>query len=218
LHRNIYRPGALTVDLGKSFKITATTQKPYPCCRFNHAPVEAALYLITTHDIKPENVVAVSITVGPGSYNNCEPFEAKRKPRNAINTQHSIPWSVASIIVHRKLGIEQNSEEAIRDSRVLDMAQKITTKLIPELKTATTAEPTIVEIKTNDGKTYTKRVDFAFGDPQNQMSFADVTDKFRYCCGFSEKKLSQKNQQAVIDMVEHLEDVPDIGQIVKLLG
>ncbi|MFC1908403.1 MmgE/PrpD family protein [Chloroflexota bacterium] len=217
-HRNLYTPALLTEDLGKVFENVNVSQKPYPCCRFNHSSVSAALFLVNKYDIKPNDVAEVMVHHGPIAHSLFEPIERKRKPRNAIQTQHSLPWAVASAIVHRKVEIEQFTEEAIRDARVLDMAQKVVPKMAPEFAQIPVAEPAIVEIKTNNGEVYSKRVDIAPGDPKSPMSFDDIVKKFRYCCSYPAKSVSKENQDKVVQMIERLEDVTDVGQIASLLG
>jgi 2-methylcitrate dehydratase PrpD len=217
-HHGLYRPWLLTPDLGKTFEVSTNGIKPYPCCRFNHIPIQATLALVNEHDIKPEDVEAVTVQVGPASYKNCEPVAEKRRPRNAIHTQHSIPWSVASAIVHRKVTIEEHTEEAIHNPVTLEVAQKVHPKINPELKGYSYVEPAIVEIETRDGRVFSKRLDGAHGSSEDPMSFAEVADKFRYCCGFSNMPISKENQEKIIRLVEHLEDVDDVGRIASLLG
>ena len=217
-HRNLYIPSLLTVDLGKVFENVNVSQKPYPCCRFNQSAISAALALVNEHDIKPDDVVEVIVRHGPIAVTLVEPEEVKRKPQNDIRTQHSLFWSVASAIVHRKLGIEHFTEDAIRDKKVLEMTDKIVPKLTPELTQIPFAEPAIVEIKIKNGKVYSKRVDIAPGDPKDPMSFDKIAEKFRYCCGFSAKPISKENQEKAIKMIEKLEEVTDVSQIASLLG
>jgi len=50
------------------------------------------------------------------------------------------------------------------------------------------------------------------------MSFDNVAKKFRYCCHYSARPIPQENQKKVIEMVEHLEDIADVGEIARLLG
>jgi 2-methylcitrate dehydratase PrpD len=217
-HSNLYRPFLLTADLGETFEVVTNCQKPYPNCRFNHIPIQAALDLVNEFDIKPDDIEAVTVQVGSASFLNCEPLAEKRRPRNAIQTQHSIPWTVASAIVHRRVGIEQHTEEAVHNPVTISLAQKITPKVVPDLKGNSYIEPAIVEIMTRDGKRHTKRVDVAHGSPEDPMSFAEIADKFRYCCGFSNTPISREKQEATIHMVEHLEDVDNVGLIAALLG
>lgn len=217
-HRNLYNSTLLTVDLGKVFENAKVSQKPYPGCRFNHAAVSATLALVNEYNIKADDVAEITVHVGPIAISLSQPLEEKRKPRNSIHTQHSMPWSIANAVVYRKLGIEHFTEEAIRDTKVLEMAQKVVPKLNPELVHLTSVEPAIVEIKTKGGRVYSRHVDNAPGSPEDPMSFSDVVEKFRYCCNYSAKSISQDIQDEIIGMIERLEEGPDVAQIASLLG
>ena len=215
-HRNIYRPELLTVDLGKVFEVTTNGIKPYPSCRVNHASIKAALELVNEHDIKPDDVAEVTVHHGPKVL--AVAAEERRRPQNAIHVQHSLIWNVANAIVYRKVGIEHFTEEAIQDKKVLEMTDKIFPKLNPELSHLPFGE-VIVEIKSKSGKFYSKRVGSSLpGGPDDPMSFDDVTEKFKDCCNYSAKPVSRENQDKIIQMIERLEDVTDIGQIADLLG
>ena len=75
-----------------------------------------------------------------------------------------------------------------------------------------------MEIRIKGGEVYSQRADFPLGSPENPMSFDDVVKKFRYCCNYSARPIPPDNQDKVIEMVEHLEDVVDVGEIARLLG
>ena len=98
------------------------------------------------------------------------------------------------------------------------MARKVFGKPEMELSKQPMSSPAIVEIRTKDGKVYSKRVDYPFGSPEDTMTFADVATKFRHCCEYSVKPISRANQNKVIRMVEVLEELTDVGQIVHLLA
>ena len=217
-HRGLYNEALLTVDLGTVFAVSTVSQKPYPGCRFIHTAISATLDLVKENEINADDVEKVTVYHGPIAQAVCAPLDIKRKPENAIRTQHSLPWSVASAIVYGKVGIEPFTEDALRDVRILNLAQKVVPRLAPELAQIPVAEPAIVEIRARGGKIYTKRVDIAPGDPEAPMSFEDVVEKFNYCCGFSAKPVPRGNREKVVEMVAHLEDVRDVQQIADLLG
>ncbi len=81
--RGEYDPAVLTEALGKEFKVTEFSYKPYPCCRCNHGSIDAALEIARKYDIRPEQITEVRVGVGSHDYEIvCEPIEVKRKPRN----------------------------------------------------------------------------------------------------------------------------------------
>jgi len=107
---------------------------------------------------------------------------------------------------------------ALDDTRVREMARRISAKAETELARAQGFTPAIVEIKTRDGVVYSKQVDHPFGSPAEPMGFADLARKFCHCCQYSIRPVVRENQDEVIRLVERLEEVSDVGQIVRLLA
>ena len=214
-----YSPVLLTLDLGKLFLGTSTSQKEFPCCHMQHTSLKASLSLLRENDIKPDDVLEVVISLPEHNYSLLtEPVEKKQNPQNFTEAQYSLCWGVASAIVYGSVGIRNFTEEALRDARVREMARKVFGKPEMELSKQPMATPAIVEIRTKNGKVFSKRVDYPFGSPEDPMTFADVATKFRHCCEYSVKPVSRANQNKVTQMVEGLEELTDVSQIVHLLA
>jgi len=208
----------LTVDLGKVLQIETNSQKPYPCCRFNHTAIKAALDIVINNDLKPEDVNQVMIYYGPVAIGLCQPLEQKRKPQNSLQAQFSTPWLVANAILNRDVKVEHFTEENVHSHQILEMTNKISVKMRPDLHHLPMAEPTVVEITDNKGNVYSQRVEFAPGSPEDPMSIEDIAEKFEECCLYSHNPISQENRDAVIQMIKDLEKVADIRDIAALLS
>jgi 2-methylcitrate dehydratase PrpD len=217
-HRNMFLPDMITIDLGKVFQVVTNSFKPYPCCRFNHTSVQAAIELVTEHDIKPSEISEVMVHHGPISIGLCQPLADKRRPKNKLQAQFSLPWQIANAIIYRQLKIAQFTDEGINDKKILDMADKIFTHLTPELSHIPVTEPAIVDITLKNGKKYSRRVEFAHGGPEDPMTLDEIADKFKECCQYSAKPISKKNQDEVIKTVRKLETIKDVSCIPALLG
>jgi 2-methylcitrate dehydratase PrpD len=89
-------------------------------------------------------------------------------------------------------------------------------RINPEL-TSRGVEPAIVEIKTKDGNRYIRREDYRKGSPENPMSAEDIIDKFRDCAKYGRKQISEQKIEKVIELVNNLEEVDDIGEIIQLI-
>ena len=137
-------------------------------------------------------------------------------------TKKQILDTLASIVagsMSKNIGqLVDFTEEAIRDPKALAMAQKVIPRLDLMLAHIPSTEPAVVDIKTRDGKAYSKRIDAAPGSPEDPMSFDDIAEKFRECCRYSAKPVPPEHQDKVIEMVERLEGVSDIGRIASFLG
>ena len=207
----------LTLELGKRFEVANLSFKPYPCCRYIHPYIDATLAIVNENSLLPENIEEVVIYAGEMAYSLCQPLEIKRSPRNVVEAQFSIPYAVANAIVRKRVVVENFEDKARGERSVLEMAQKVAPKLAQELSTREIS-PAIVKILARNGKTYTKRVDFALGDPRNPMSFDDIAAKLRACAAAAVKPLSGENAEKVVQMIACLEEVTDVADIVPLLS
>lgn len=101
-------------DLGKDFRFMQVYFKPYPCCRWLHAPVYAILALMKKYELTREDIQAIRVG-GPEfamMYNTKTGYESK------VTCQYSIPYSVGAAAYYGKLGLEE-FEENIRTGEEL---------------------------------------------------------------------------------------------------
>jgi len=216
-HRGDYNPEVLTANLGEKFEGINVSFKPYPCCRYSHPAIDAVLALVREHNFKAEDVDNVTILVGRSCWDLlCQPLSIKQNPMNIVDSQFSLPWAVACAIAHSKVGIADFTTQAIRDSAVLALSNKVMPKLDEGLSQKG-IEVTTVKIETKDGEVYSKRVGISYGNPRNPMSMDAIVAKFRDCASFAAKPVSQKNVEKLIRLVCQLETVSDVGQIIRLL-
>ena len=213
-----YDPKPLTDDLGKKFEGINVSFKPWPSCRSSHSYIDATLGLVREHDIKPEDVEEIMVTVNHHGQAMVEPLEERRKPKLSIHAKLNVPFPISVAVVRRQVVIGDFLPEALKDPAVLQISEKVNYRLDPQLVGAGGMSPAVVEIKTKDGKLYSKRVDFAYGAPQNPLSMEDLIAKFRDCARYSAKPLSKDKVERVIGLVTKLEEVTDVSQIIQLLS
>lgn len=65
---------------------------------------------------------------------------------------------------------------------------------------------------------YSKRVDHPLGSPENPLSMEGIVEKFRNCASYAVKPIPEGKLEQTVQMVEGLEDVADVGQLIRLLG
>lgn len=217
-HRGEYNPETLTANLGEKFEVINLSFKPYPCCRYNHASIDATLEIVCEHKIKAEDVDSVTVYLGKDAMGIVgEPIDAKKNPNSIVDAQFSINWVIASAIVHRKVGIAEFTPQAIKNKTVLSLANKVTSKLDDSLSKVG-VEPAIVNIKTKDGKVYSKRVDTPYGSPQNPMSMDAIAMKLRDCASYAARPVSPEKVEKLIQIVTKLEKISNSSEIVSLLA
>jgi len=212
-----YNLAEVTKDLGKKFEITHVSFKPYPCCRFIHSSADATFRLVEKHNIHYEDVQRITVRVtNQVKVMVCEPEERKKKPETVVDAQFSIPFSVACIVVKRRLFIDEFTEASIQDPKILETASKVTCVVDEELDRVAGREiaPIILTIEVKDGSRFEQRVDAAKGHFDNPMTIEDLVKKFRDC---SDRVLPRRNIDAVCSKIEHIEQMKDFKAFMALM-
>ena len=160
------------VLLNGTYAIMKSYTKPYASCRYTHPSVEAAIHMrskVNPKDVEHIDIKTYSLAVSghehteiPGSY----------------SAKMSIPYATAAGLIYGKAGLQEFSEDAVKGEEILALTRKIHVEADDALSAAFPAEQTaIVTIQTKDGS-FTDRVDFPKGEPENPMT--DEEFRIRY--------------------------------------
>jgi 2-methylcitrate dehydratase PrpD len=217
--RGEYDPSELTVALGKEFRVTDFSYKPYPCCRCNHGSIDAALEIARQHNLDPDQIQEIRVGITEHDFEStADPIEVKRNPRSIVDAQFSVAYTVATALVKKKVDLTDFTEEVISDPAVLKVARTVTPYIEPELerKHGVKISASAMEIKTKGGEVYTTTVIIPKGHPDNQMTDEEFENKFRSCALTGIKGVSPEKVDRLIEMLSNLEQVDDIREVTKL--
>lgn len=215
--RGNYRKERLVNDLGEKYEGQYVSFKPWPSCRGTHPYIECLLKIIAENQINADEVVDIKAVVSVVNQTLiCEPLEEKRKPTSAINAKFSLPYVLATALIHGKVTLEQFCEEALDDSLVLSMAKKIRY----EVNNALTMKQSLhgyLEVKTKNNVVFSEKVEVPYGNPHNPMTREELTKKFLECSKYAHKKLSVEKLNDFVDKVFNLELVKDVREITEVM-
>jgi 2-methylcitrate dehydratase PrpD len=196
----------LTRGLGEEYEIMMTSLKQYSACRFLHAPLDALLDILAANDLEVDNIDTITAEV-------CE-YGKPQIDRNELIT-HNAQYVLAAAAYRRRLGMDEYSTECRNDPRIRDLASRVYVEGNSELEQLYPERwAAIVHVKMKDGREFSKRVDFAKGDPQNPMTWEEVVSKFVSLAG---PVISEAKAEAVVELVSGLETLDDTRELVKLL-
>jgi 2-methylcitrate dehydratase PrpD len=74
---------------------------------------------------------------------------------------------------------------------------------------------TIIEVELDDGSVVKGQADFGKGSPANPMTDDELAEKFRQCAAWG--GLSGDQTKKVLDLVWRIEELNDVGELMKLL-
>jgi 2-methylcitrate dehydratase PrpD len=221
-----YDREALVDHLGSEFELANLSFKPWPACAFAHPYIDAMLGILSENHLRAGEIERIDVFSGEMNRALCKPIDVAKGlvPATTNDAKRSIPFNVAVAAVKGTVSFRDFTPEGLRDAEVLRMAQKVRWVSAPELdedqfaKKGNQLPPGKVGVTDSRGRTFLKRTDFPYGHHLNPIKAEDLIDKFRDCVAFSPKPILAGNVERVIEAVMHLEEVPDIREIVQLLA
>jgi 2-methylcitrate dehydratase PrpD len=116
---------ALLDDLGKRWVTETLAFKPFACGTMTQPFVDCAVKLAAS-GIDPEAIVSLECEVGEGTVHRLwEPLGLKQAPPNGYAGKFSTPYCIAVGFVDGAAGLEQFTDERVRDPRLRDLAAKV---------------------------------------------------------------------------------------------
>ncbi|WP_460873232.1 MmgE/PrpD family protein [Paralcaligenes ginsengisoli] len=210
--RNQYDADVLRDGIGERFEFTELSYKPYPCCRFNHNGIEAALDLRKTIQDRLPEIRRIRVGLNRQAYQAvCTPIEIRRSPRTIVQAQFSIPYTVAAAFVDGHVGLKHFAEGLQSRQDIISLAQKVEPYVDEEIEKAygRNVSPVAIEVELEDGSILSRRVDVPLGHPQRRMSDADFEAKAIDCFNISARPLQEGAHIDLRRMVNQLESLDD---------
>jgi 2-methylcitrate dehydratase PrpD len=165
---------AMLLDgLGQSFLVETVYFKPYSCCRWGHAAIDAALDLAAQNDVVPGSVRAIDIDI----FGRALRLNNDVAPTTLESAQYSIPFTVALALTRGRAALLPLQAKSLEDEATIALARLVRLSVDPEFDQMFSARvPSRVTIKT-DNRVLTKTVLDPKGEPTNPMSWNDLKDK-----------------------------------------
>ena len=209
-----YSPEMIVDKLGDpwTFRFPGISIKPHPSGSLTHPGMAVMMELIRAHDIEPEQVKRVAV----GTNHNMPNALIHHRPTNELQAKFSMEFCMAILLLERKGGLEQFTDETVNRADVQAMIARIHFGVHPEAEAAGFDKmTTIIEIELADGRLIRGQADFGKGSPANPMTDAELSDKFRQCAAWG--GLDEDRTEAVLDLVWNIEALPNVNELTRLL-
>ncbi len=206
---------ALLAGLGAEWETLNTDFKPYPCGHLSHPYMDCARDLRARHKLTPDDIASIELRVPRAAVPIlCEPRADKLRPQNAYAARFSLPYAVAVVLLLGRAGIDEFSEERIRDPQVLALAAR-TSYVVDDSLPFPQAFPGWLKLKLKDGREVEQRMDASRGSREHPMSDAELYEKF---AANISRRLSSEKASAIWDAGSTLERVANIRELTTLLS
>ena len=121
--------GALVTGLGTDWHLMRNYFKLHSCCRYNHGTLDAIDQLAARAPLPAiEQIARIEID----TYGLAAELQDKA-PRNTLAAKFSVPFAVATRLVNDSSALSSFTWDAVRDPRVLALAQKVEVREDPAM-------------------------------------------------------------------------------------
>jgi 2-methylcitrate dehydratase PrpD len=202
-------------ELGQTWEIPKLTFKSYPCGSISHPYMDCALTLKQKYAIAPERVAEIVCRTAEGPVHRLwEPLEQKRTPPTSYAAKFSLPFSIAVMLIRGRAGLEEFSDQAIRDPKILSLAKKVRYELDPTIDYPRHFSGH-VKIRLADGTVLEENQPHPRGGLESPLPPEEIETKFR---DNAKVALSEKTVETIIATIRRLEELPKVEELSGLLS
>lgn len=200
----------ITDGLGKPpFKVEENSFKIHSSCRHTHPAIDVTLDLVSRHGITPSRVAGIAVR----TYRTALQITDNPVPDTIYAAKFSLPFCVALAMVRGSCGIEDFSEESLRDEEIRDLMGRVRLSVDEDFDAAHPAKwAAAVDISGPSGEIYSGRTDFPRGDPENPVDQGVLADKFRRMALFA---WEEQAVERLLETVTDLENLEDCARLVE---
>ena len=185
--------------------------KLYPCCYFTHLAIDAALQLQPALDGDIATVESVGVSVSPGTMMVLR----KTLPGSGLEGKFSLEYVVAAAIADGGLTLGSFADEAVARPEIRRLMARVEITEDGPRPGAPLAGSAVVSVRfSNREPVQSPRTEIPRGDPQNPLSWGDLSQKFRDCAA---PTLGGSRIEKAIAAVDDLDEMADVRELMDNL-
>ena len=187
--------------------------KPYPCGSLSHPSMDAMRKVVLDNDLKPEQIQAVRLRAG----NNILAPLRYTTAKTELEAKFCVPFLMSAIILERKAGMREFTDEYVSSAKVQAMMPKVTAIRDIEIENQGFDKiRSVVEVDLVDGRKLVQPADERYrGGPDNPFSRADLQAKFDDC---AQLVLPQTQLARAFTTIESVDTLPSVKTLVQALA
>jgi len=209
-----YDLGDILQGLGKVWRITEVSLKPFPSGRATHGVVDCCLGLRRDHGIEAGDITSVSARVPPLIHHL-----VGRPPQDNMTPAYArlcASYVAARALAHGAVEVEHFKVDTISDAAIGALSKNIVIE-IDDNPDPNALSPITVEIKLSSGDLISATRLHVYGNPQNPMNREDYLAKYQRNCAAARPAIPLEQAGDLIKRVDNLEQEMDIAGLVDLM-
>jgi len=194
----------ITEGLGETFEIDLNTYKPFACGIVIHPIIDACVQLRNEHKLTGNQIVAITARVHPLVLE----LTGKKTPQTGLEGKFSVYHSAAAGILFGAAGEREYSDAVVRDPGVIALRDRVTAVIDSTMH----EDQTLVEVRLEDGRVLSKRIENAIGSLARPQSDTDLEAKFR---GLALEVLPETQVDHILGLAWKVGELPDAGSVAR---
>jgi 2-methylcitrate dehydratase PrpD len=166
-----FDPAYVTDGLGRRYEISQNLYKPYSCGLWMHATIDGCIALAREHDLKPEAIERIALTVAP----HVLELTGHPAPGTGLESKFSIYHAAAVALIDRAAGEAQFSDRRALDAGLIALRGRVSARPDPAIGKFEAR----IAVVLRDGRRLERHVTRVLGTRERPMSDRDLEDKFR---------------------------------------
>ncbi len=196
--------------IGEEWATLGIALKPYPCCHFIHAFIDAALAVRA--QVKLEDIERVDCPLTERLQPMVgEPRDRRIRPPTIYDALFSVPYVVALALVDGRVDLASFYDQPLDDPRVLAVAQRVFCPNDPD-SDYPTHFPGEVRIRLKSGREIRRREATSRGTPERRLTDAEIEAKFH---ANATRAVSREQAARIASLVWDLEHLEHIDALVS---
>jgi 2-methylcitrate dehydratase PrpD len=182
--------------------------KRYPICYATHRSIDAALGLVTRHDLKPSAIERIHVSTGEIQLRMLR----NSAPQSGLEAKFSMQFAMAAALLARKVGLAELTDGFVRRPEVQAIFPLVSFSTTEARSGSNFAPADSVEITTKSGEIHRSGpVEYAKGSHQLPLSREELYDKFADCLGAGYESDRKSRAFETLMMFDRLNGAGDLA-------
>ena len=206
-------PGKAVAGLGAVWETMKIGMKPYPSCRYTHAPLDGLIAIARDENLTADAIANVTIGLHRNGITlTGDPLPEKRRVRTIVDGQFSMPFTAAIALDRGSFGWDDYKR--IGDPKLDALCDLIDVVRDQSLEGLVHPFGGTIRVETTDGRVIERRIPDPSGDPATFPDTAAVRAKF---IGLAEPVLG-RDAATLADALGRLDGLPSLAPLFAPLG